>query len=98
MDPQPPLVVDLDGTLVRTDMLHETLVGALQRSPWLLLALPLWLMRGRAALKRELAQPITLAMLKQQKSLAGMRLLARGNRLSVMPISAQEWRAILALE
>jgi len=36
MDPQPPLVVDLDGTLVRTDMLHETLVGALQRFPWLL--------------------------------------------------------------
>jgi 4-hydroxybenzoate polyprenyltransferase/phosphoserine phosphatase len=55
MDPQPPLVVDLDGTLVRTDMLHETLVGALQRSPWLILAMPFWLLRGRAALKRELA-------------------------------------------
>ena len=40
MDPQPPLVVDLDGTLVRTDMLHETLVGALKRSPWLLCLLP----------------------------------------------------------
>ena len=55
MDPQPPLVVDLDGTLVRTDMLHETLVGALKRSPWLLCLLPFWLLRGRAALKRELA-------------------------------------------
>jgi 4-hydroxybenzoate polyprenyltransferase/phosphoserine phosphatase len=55
MDPQPPLVVDLDGTLVRTDMLLETLVGALQRAPWLVFALPFWLVRGRAAVKRELA-------------------------------------------
>lgn len=55
MDPQPPLVVDLDGTLVRTDMLHETLLGALQRSPWILFLIPFWLLRGRAALKRELA-------------------------------------------
>ena len=52
---QPPLVVDLDGTLVRTDLLHETLAGALQRSPWLVFVLPLWLARGRAAFKRELA-------------------------------------------
>ena len=58
---------------------------------------PYWYMVD-VRLKRELAQPITLATLKQQKALAGMRLLARGNRLSVMPISAQEWRAILALE
>ena len=55
MQTQPPLVVDLDGTLVRTDLLHETLVGALQRSPWIVFLLPFWLARGRAALKRELA-------------------------------------------
>jgi 4-hydroxybenzoate polyprenyltransferase/phosphoserine phosphatase len=55
MDPQPPLVVDLDGTLVKTDMLLETLVGALQRAPWLVFVLPFWLLRGRAAVKRELA-------------------------------------------
>lgn len=56
MDAQPPLVVDLDGTLIRTDLLLETLVRALQRAPWLLLALPFWLLRGRAFLKRQLAQ------------------------------------------
>lgn len=58
---------------------------------------PYWYMVD-VRLKRELAHPITLATLKQQKSLAGMRLLARGNRLSVMPIGKDEWRAILALE
>jgi 4-hydroxybenzoate polyprenyltransferase len=51
-----PLCVDLDGTLLKSDMLMETLAAALKRAPWLVLALPVWLARGRAALKRELAQ------------------------------------------
>ncbi len=55
MDAQPPLVVDLDGTLISTDLLLETVVDVLRRSPWLVLLLPLWLMRGRAHLKRQLA-------------------------------------------
>src|SRR5687767_408170 len=55
MEAQPPLVVDLDGTLIKTDMLLETLVAVLARLPWLVLALPFWLLRGRAQLKRELA-------------------------------------------
>ncbi|HUP31250.1 MAG TPA: UbiA family prenyltransferase [Usitatibacter sp.] len=50
-----PLCVDLDGTLLKSDMLLETLAAALKRAPWLAVALPFWLLRGRAALKRELA-------------------------------------------
>lgn len=51
-----PLCVDLDGTLVKTDMLMETLVAVVRRKPWLAFAVPLWLSRGRPALKRELAE------------------------------------------
>jgi len=54
--PHVPLAVDLDGTLVRSDMLMESLASALKRAPWLVLALPFWLARGRAHLKSELAQ------------------------------------------
>ncbi len=50
-----PLVVDLDGTLIRTDMLHETTVRAVRNAPLLLLMLPAWLARGKAHLKRQLA-------------------------------------------
>ncbi|QJR12377.1 hypothetical protein DSM104443_03463 [Usitatibacter rugosus] len=50
-----PLCVDLDGTLVKSDMLLESLVAALKRRPLLAFALPFWLARGRAALKHELA-------------------------------------------
>ena len=51
----PVLCVDLDGTLVATDLLWESLVSALQRSPWIALALPFWLLRGRAYVKQRLA-------------------------------------------
>ena len=50
-----PLVVDLDGTLVRTDMLHESAVRLLGSSPLSVLAIPVWLLQGKAHLKAELA-------------------------------------------
>ena len=51
-----PLVIDLDGTLVRTDLLVESLFLLAKRSPLRLLLVPLWLARGKACLKRHLAQ------------------------------------------
>jgi predicted RNA-binding protein with PUA-like domain len=51
-------------------------------------------------LVRQLAQPITLTKLKQGAgdSLSDLQLLKRGNRLSVMPVTPQDWRFILDLE
>jgi 4-hydroxybenzoate polyprenyltransferase len=54
--PDGPLFVDLDGTLVRTDILFETLMSAVKRQPWIVVLLPFWLLRGRAYLKRQLAE------------------------------------------
>ena len=51
-----PLCVDLDGTLVKTDVLFESAAAALKAQPLLAFALPFWLLRGRAALKSELAR------------------------------------------
>jgi 4-hydroxybenzoate polyprenyltransferase len=58
--PPPPLVVDLDGTLVETDLLIESIVRLLREEPLALLALPGWLLKGRAYLKREVAQRVEL--------------------------------------
>jgi predicted RNA-binding protein with PUA-like domain len=49
-------------------------------------------------LERELKQLIPLEAIKAQPALKHMRLVQRGNRLSVMPVTAQEWKAILKLE
>lgn len=53
---EPPLCVDLDGTLVRTDMLVETFVAAVKRSPVGALFASLSLVRGRPSFKAALAE------------------------------------------
>lgn len=66
MQPQKiPLCVDLDGTLVRSDTLWESLLRLFKQHPAQLLMTPLWLARGRAYLKQAIAQrtaldPVTL--------------------------------------
>ncbi|MET0981098.1 MAG: UbiA family prenyltransferase [Telluria sp.] len=51
----PPIVVDLDGTLIHTDMLHESALWMLRDQPLNVLRMPGWLMKGKATLKQELA-------------------------------------------
>ena len=49
-----PLVVDIDGTLVRSDFLYECLLQCLKHKPWTLFALIFWALRGKAYLKAQL--------------------------------------------
>ena len=56
----PPLVVDLDGTLIKTDLLLESLFSLLRQAPLSLFALPFWLLKGRAHLKHEIARRVRL--------------------------------------
>lgn len=55
-----PLCVDLDGTLVKTDLLFELLMVLLKTRPLALFRLPGWLLKGKANLKRELASHVDL--------------------------------------
>jgi 4-hydroxybenzoate polyprenyltransferase/phosphoserine phosphatase len=55
------IVVDLDGTLLRTDSLHENLIKVLMHSPHLLLRVLRWLMRGRAFMKNQLMSHVPLS-------------------------------------
>jgi 4-hydroxybenzoate polyprenyltransferase len=47
--------VDLDGTLIRTDMLHESALRVMRDNPLDVLRIPYWLTHGKAVLKRNLA-------------------------------------------
>lgn len=81
-----PLVVDLDGTLVRTDLLHESAVSALRRSPRAVPGALALLVRGdRAALKRRLAEagPVEAATLPYREALVAVlrEERARGRRI-----------------
>jgi 4-hydroxybenzoate polyprenyltransferase len=55
-----PLCVDLDGTLIKTDLLWEALLLLLKRQPLLVFRIPLWLLKGRAYFKREIECRVTL--------------------------------------
>jgi len=56
----PHLYVDLDGTLIASDLLHESTLLLVRDAPLAALRLPGWLMRGKAATKREIAQRVRL--------------------------------------
>jgi 4-hydroxybenzoate polyprenyltransferase/phosphoserine phosphatase len=51
-----PLVVDLDGTLIHSDMLHESAIRVLRDQPLKLLLIPALLLKGKAKLKTYLAE------------------------------------------
>ena len=55
---------------------------------------PRWFMVD-VRFKEKFSHIISLETLKQQPELDGMPLLRRGNRLSVLPVSAEEWAFII---
>lgn len=55
-----PLCVDLDGTLLRSDLLVESALALFARQPLMLFAMLSWLMHGKARLKREIAHRVEL--------------------------------------
>jgi 4-hydroxybenzoate polyprenyltransferase len=57
-----PLCVDLDGTLIKTDLLFEQVLLLIKQSPWTMFLVLWWFLRGRWILKRELASRVNLAV------------------------------------
>jgi 4-hydroxybenzoate polyprenyltransferase/phosphoserine phosphatase len=55
LDAGMPLVVDLDDTLIRTDLLHESVFALLTINFFYVFMLPLWLLKGKANLKQQIA-------------------------------------------
>ncbi|RKE72934.1 UbiA family prenyltransferase [Pseudorhodoplanes sinuspersici] len=56
----PPLVLDVDDALLRTDLLHETAVAYVKANPLRVVQLGLWLLQGKAVLKRKLSERVPL--------------------------------------
>ncbi len=55
-----PLCVDLDGTLIRSDLLIESALALIAHRPLMIFAMFTWLLRGKAHLKREIARRVVL--------------------------------------
>jgi 4-hydroxybenzoate polyprenyltransferase len=50
-----PLCIDCDGTLIRADLLHESLIRVGLKQPWMVCPVLIWALRGRSDLKARLA-------------------------------------------
>jgi len=55
-----PLVLDVDDTLLRTDLLHETAVAYVKANPLRAFDLVRWALQGKAVLKRQLGERVAL--------------------------------------
>lgn len=90
MEQNIPLCVDLDGTLLKTDTLHELIFRAVKQHWWLLFILPFLVFKGKAQFKKSLADKFNLdpsllpynteflSYLKQQKEQGRTLILVTG--------------------
>jgi predicted RNA-binding protein with PUA-like domain len=57
---------------------------------------PRWMMVD-VRYRRKLKNPVSLRTLKADPLLSGMRVCQKGSRLSIMPVTAEEWEAVLEM-
>lgn len=57
---EPPLCVDLDGTLIHSDLLLESFLLLLKQNPLYVFLAPVWLLKGKANLKAQIARRVQL--------------------------------------
>ncbi|WP_346830291.1 UbiA family prenyltransferase [Pseudomonas abietaniphila] len=91
----PPLVVDLDGTLLRSDLLMETAMAFVRSQPLKVYKLLGWLLKGKAALKEGLAletqidvavlpyDPQIIELITAEKATGRMIVLATASHVSL---------------
>jgi 4-hydroxybenzoate polyprenyltransferase/phosphoserine phosphatase len=91
----PPLVVDLDGTLLRSDLLMETAMAFVRSQPMKVFKLLGWLLKGKAALKEGLAletqidvsvlpyDPQIIELINAEKATGRMIVLATASHVSL---------------
>jgi 4-hydroxybenzoate polyprenyltransferase len=57
---QIPLCVDLDGSLIKTDLLLESFLALFKKKPWVIFLVPFWVLKGKAYLKARISREIDL--------------------------------------
>ncbi|MEJ8572624.1 UbiA family prenyltransferase [Microbaculum marinum] len=90
--PDTPLVLDLDGSLIRCDLLHETALAYVRRNPLRIFVLARWLLEGRAAVKRKLAERVSVDVdfLPVNEELAAFATEAKANGRTVVLATAAD--------
>lgn len=92
--PMPPLCVDLDGTLVNTDIFLENLLLVIKKEPKTVFLIPFWILRGKSYLKYKVMEKasINYKTLPYNKKLIYFlkKRAAKGQKLMLVTGSTQE--------
>lgn len=95
-----PLVIDLDGTLIHSDLLLESSLSFLKRQPLRLLEPLRWLASGKSILKSRLAQsaPIDVSVLPYNKAVLELidREKAQGRKIVLATASHRSYAEEIA--
>ncbi|MEX1197973.1 MAG: UbiA family prenyltransferase [Pseudohongiellaceae bacterium] len=93
------LYVDLDGTLIHSDLLIESCLALLQKNALYLLLFPFWLMRGKAFLKQQVARRTELRadLLPYDQRFIRFLREQRADGRSLVLISASDQRLVSAV-
>ena len=95
-----PIFVDLDGTLIRTDLLVESFICLLKHHPLQMFLLPFWMLQGKANLKHKIAERISLnpAVLPYHAELLGYLKVQResGRQIYLATASASRYAEAVA--
>jgi 4-hydroxybenzoate polyprenyltransferase/phosphoserine phosphatase len=92
-----PLVVDLDGTLVRTDFLIESVFGYLANNPFNIFRLLIVRLRGKAAPKAEIANTLDASHLPYNEDVLSLIRQKRSHGCRVYLASGSNERYVKAI-
>ncbi|MEL6100350.1 MAG: UbiA family prenyltransferase [Pseudomonadota bacterium] len=97
--PDVPLIVDMDGTLVRTDTLHEAVLNLIADRPLGLFEMVGWLRLGKAGFKAQIADRIVTDanQLPYREAVIEEIELARSQRREVYLVSASNQSQVSAV-
>jgi 4-hydroxybenzoate polyprenyltransferase len=92
--PPPPLIVNLSGTLVKTDLVLEALVVLIKQNPLYFLFIPFWMCKGKAYLQRQIARRVSLdvSVLPYQSRLLDYLRAQRAHRRPLVLTTTQDER------
>ena len=90
---QPTLYVDLDGTVIKTDLLFESILLLLKKNIFQTLLIPVWLLKGKANLKHQLSKrvhiPVELLPLNTEFHAYPKEEVERGRNIVLISASSQ---------
>lgn len=86
------LAVDLDGTLVKTDLLLESIVRLLKQRPWCIFTMWFWMLRGSAYFKHQVARRalLDLTTLPYRQAILDYTALRRSQGVTIVLATAAD--------